>query len=152
MKRRWVRHLLAYWLAGYLGSWVLMIVYVTHSLHGKIFLAMRACVPLLWNVKMHGISILMGFIWPGMLLVTFHRPEPAFRYGALPSYMGTYVLLQFLIWRLAPRAIPAGQCPNCGYDLRATPNQCPECGVVVSSQAVDLSSDPGMTPTSQKSV
>jgi hypothetical protein len=36
-------------------------------------------------------------------------------------------------WSSRVKGWPAGHCPRCGYDLRATPQQCPECGSVVSS-------------------
>jgi hypothetical protein len=49
-----------------------------------------------------------------------------------PAPVTTAVVLGFLVFRAArPRGRSSqGRCQSCGYDLRATPDRCPECGAV----------------------
>lgn len=47
-------------------------------------------------------------------------------------------LLDFAYRRMFKKAPPAGLCPACGYDLRASTERCPECGrMIESSDRVD---------------
>jgi hypothetical protein len=64
--------------------------------------------------------------------------------GVVRSHLGTFVTIDVPYWwplmlttplpalwiarRIRRRSINVGLCPTCGYDLRATPDRCPECG------------------------
>jgi len=61
-----------------------------------------------------------GVLLPHWFLLVLTMPLPA--------------LAAYRAWRLRRRARESGvrPCPACGYDLRATPDRCPECGCVVA--------------------
>lgn len=60
---------------------------------------------------------------------------PWFRKADVPTWFAVPVLLAPLGVltigrRRRRRCVRAGGCPCCGYDVRATPDRCPECGAV----------------------
>ena len=64
-----------------------------------------------------------------------------------PRFLGiiiwaSYVAVFYLVFRwrrkrdLAEHRAKLGLCRECGYDLRATPDRCPECGAIAPKQQI----------------
>ena len=67
----------------------------------------------------------------------FGHPSQALLWaGWYGAYVGAFITCNWIAIQSARwRAPKKGFCPNCGYDLRATPDACPECGAVIRVRA-----------------
>jgi len=60
----------------------------------------------------------------------------AIPYCAIVATSGALGLLTLVRLARARRRERIGLCPTCGYDLRATPDRCPECGTEVGKETM----------------
>ena len=78
----------------------------------------------------------LGFAYSG----TVRDWYIAVPFWAIVATFGLPVALWCVGWRRRQKRnrVALGLCPDCGYDLRATPHRCPECGAGAVPSAVAL--------------
>lgn len=65
----------------------------------------------------------LGIIAVHVIRISVPLWFPVLIFGIAPAY-----------WLTHRRQYPGGHCQECGYDLRASPDQCPECGAIPESR------------------
>ena len=83
-----------------------------------------------------------GVLWVRSMLDGNYIDSPTIRHlGGVPAYWVVAVtmwppmiwMVTLIFWRKEPKGDRL--CPRCGYDLRATPERCPECGTPAPTTA-----------------
>ena len=80
------------------------------------------------NTAIFRIDGVLGF---GYGEVYIYGPRPMARYMTIPhGALLPFCAIAPYLWLRRRRVTKLGHCPACGYDRRATPDRCPECGTI----------------------
>ncbi len=69
-------------------------------------------------------------VFPGYQILSIRYWLIVMLLAIAPSCLLVALIRKIVRKRLRHRRAKTGLCPQCGYDLRATPAQCPECGAI----------------------
>jgi hypothetical protein len=104
-----------------------------------------------WVIPGYVFPVTFGIAWSGIGKYPVHGGESdGFRWcvSCWLLVMLTAALPLHRIWQMRQRVVKRRRlanhlCLNCGYDLRATPGRCPECGALTARQGTGPIGSPG---------